>query len=182
MDKKHSGRGHQKFLLLRREVPADGIYDCLPHTGESRGGRRVVQDAFVKMYRALPSFQFGSKFSTWFYKIVYNTAITAQRKQSVFDSYDDAIATDLTTSEVDSATAILEREDRKEIIARVLKKLPADESLVLNLFYLEECSIADIGQITDLTPSNIKVKLFRGRKHFYETLQLMMKNETANVL
>ena len=139
-------------------------------------------DAFVKMYRALPSFQFGSKFSTWFYKIVYNTAITAQRKQSVFDSYDDAIATDLTTSEVDSATAILEREDRKEIIARVLKKLPADESLVLNLFYLEECSIADIGQITDLTPSNIKVKLFRGRKHFYETLQLMMKNETANVL
>lgn len=37
----------------------------------------VVQDAFVKMYRALPSFQFGSKFSTWFYKIVYNTAITA---------------------------------------------------------------------------------------------------------
>ena len=142
----------------------------------------VVQDAFVKMYRALPSFQFGSKFSTWFYKIVYNTAITAQRKQSVFDSYDDAIATDLTTSEVDSATAILEREDRKEIIARVLKKLPADESLVLNLFYLEECSIADIGQITDLTPSNIKVKLFRGRKHFYETLQFMMKNETANVL
>ena len=91
-------------------------------------------------------------------------------------------ASDLTTSEVDSATAILEREDRKEIIARVLKKLPADESLVLNLFYLEECSIADIGQITDLTPSNIKVKLFRGRKHFYETLQLMMKNETANVL
>ena len=55
----------------------------------------VVQDAFVKMYRALPSFQFGSKFSTWFYKIVYNTAITAHRKQSIFESYDDAIATDL---------------------------------------------------------------------------------------
>lgn len=142
----------------------------------------VVQDAFVKMYRALPSFQFGSKFSTWFYKIVYNTAITAQRKQSLFESYDDAVATDLTTSEVDSATAILEREDRKEIIARVLKKLPADESLVLTLFYLEECSIADIGQITEMTPSNIKIKLFRGRKHFYETLQLMMKNETAYVL
>ena len=142
----------------------------------------VVQDAFVKMYRALPSFQFSSKFSTWFYKIVYNTAITAHRKQSIFESYDDAIATDLTTNEVDSATAILEREDRKEIIARVLKKLPADESLLLNLFYLEECSIADISQITELTPSNIKVKLFRGRKHFYETLQLMMKKETVSVL
>ena len=63
-----------------------------------------------------------------------------------------------------------------------MKKLPADESLLLNLFYLEECSIADISQITELTPSNIKVKLFRGRKHFYETLQLMMKKETVSVL
>lgn len=142
----------------------------------------AVQDAFVKMYRALPSFQFGSKFSTWFYRIVYNTAISAQRKQNDHLSYDDAVATDLTASEVDSATAILEREDRKEIIARVLKKLPADEGLLLTLFYLEECSIEEIRQITDLTPSNIKVKLFRGRKHFYETLQQMMKNETANVL
>lgn len=142
----------------------------------------AVQDSFVKMYRALPSFQFGSKFSTWFYRIVYNTSITAHRKQSLFESYDDALATDLTTGEVDSATAILERKDRKEIIARVLKKLPADESLVLTLFYLEECSIADIHQITELTPANIKVKLFRGRKHFYETLQLMMQKETANVL
>lgn len=142
----------------------------------------AVQDAFVKMYRALPSFQFGSKFSTWFYKIVYNTAITAHRKQSIAGSYDDAVATDLTTNEMNSAVAILEREDRKEIIARVLKKLPADEGLLLSLFYLEECSIAEIGQITELTPSNIKVKLFRGRKHFYEALQHMMKKETANVL
>lgn len=142
----------------------------------------VVQDAFVKMYRALPSFQFGSKFSTWFYKIVYNTAITAHRKQSLFESYDDAAAADLTTGELDSANAILERADRKEIIDRVLKKLPADESLMLTLFYLEECSVAEIGQITELTPSNIKVKLFRGRKHFYETLQYMMKKETVDVL
>ena len=101
MDKKHFGRGHQKFLLLRREVPADGITIAFRILENREEAEEVVQDAFVKMYRALPSFQFGSKFSTWFYKIVYNTAITAQRKQSVFDSYDDAIATDLTTSEVD---------------------------------------------------------------------------------
>lgn len=71
---------------------------------------------------------------------------------------------------------------KKLICPRTEKAAQADESLVLNLFYLEECSIADIAQITEMTPSNIKVKLFRGRKHFYETLQLMMQNETANVL
>lgn len=142
----------------------------------------VVQDSFVKMYRALSGFQFGSKFSTWFYRIVYRTALSARRLQHDFISYDEATPVDLTNQEIDAATSILERKDRKEIISQVLKKLPAEEALVLTLYYLDECSVDDIHQITELTPSNIKVKLFRGRKHFYETLQRMMKTETMDLL
>lgn len=142
----------------------------------------VVQDAFVRMYRALPTFQFGSKFSTWFYKIVYNAAISAQRKQFQFTGYDEAASGDLTENEIDNAASIMERKDRKEIIDRVLKKLPSEDALLLTLYYLEECSIEDIRQITNLTPSNIKIKLFRGRKRFYEMMQLIMKNETADIL
>lgn len=142
----------------------------------------VVQDAFVKMYQALPSFLFGSKFSTWFYKIVYNTAITAHRKQALFSGYDEATPVDLTDGEIDNAFSVLEREDRREVIARVLKKLSPDDALLLTLYYLEECSVDDIRQITDLTPSNIKIKLFRGRKRFYEVMQHMIKNETVDML
>lgn len=142
----------------------------------------VVQDAFVKMYRALPSFQFGSKFSTWFYKIVYNTAITAHRKQVLFSGYDEAAPADLTSNEIDNAIYILERADRKELIARVMKKLPSEDALLLTLYYLEECSVDDIRQITDLTLSNIKTKLFRGRKRFYEVMLQMIKNETADIV
>ena len=142
----------------------------------------VVQDAFVKMYRALPDFQFESQFSTWFYRIVYRTALSALRQQRNFADYEEAGATDLTMAEMDAASSILEREDRKEIISGVLKKLPADESLLLTLYYLEECSVDEIRQITDLTASNVKIKLFRGRKHFYETLQKMMKQEVSDLL
>ena len=122
----------------------------------------AVQDAFVKMYRALSDFHFDSKFSTWFYRIVYRTALTALRQQRMFVSYEEA--------------------DRKEMIARTLKKLPADEALLLTLYYLEECSVEEICQITELSASNVKVKLFRGRKRFYEVLQDKMKLETADLL
>lgn len=142
----------------------------------------AVQDAFVKMYRALSGFHFDSKFSTWFYRIVYRTALTAQRQQRMFVNYEEAVPVDLSYDEVESAASLLEREDRKEVIARVLKKLPADEALLLTLFYLEECSVEEIRKITDLGTSNIKVKLFRGRKRFYETLQDIMKYETADLL
>lgn len=142
----------------------------------------AVQDSFVKMYRALSTFQFSSKFSTWFYRIVYRTSLSALRQQRVFVDYEEAGPTDLTEGEMDTASSLLERADRKETIARVLKKLPADEALLLTLYYLEECSVDEVCQITELTPSNVKVKLFRGRKRFYETLQQMMTFETIDLL
>ncbi|MDR1203120.1 MAG: RNA polymerase subunit sigma-70, partial [Tannerellaceae bacterium] len=71
---------------------------------------------------------------------------------------------------------------RKEIIRLVLQKMPSDEALLLTLYYLEESSVEDIHQITGLTPSNIKVKLFRGRKRFYEKLKLMMKHEIHSIV
>lgn len=142
----------------------------------------VVQDAFVKMYQALSGFQFQSKFSTWFYRIVYHTALTASKRQRTFISYEDAGADALTDNEIESATELLISEDRRKIVRTVLKNIPAEEALLLTLYYLEECSVDEIRQITDLTASNIKVKLFRGRKHFYTAIQGVMKKETFEIL
>ena len=77
---------------------------------------------------------------------------------------------------------MLEAKDRKEIISQTLKALPSDEALLLTLFYLEECSIEEICQITSLSTSNAKTKLFRARKHFYTALEKKMKQETVNLL
>lgn len=150
--------------------------------GNKEDAEEVTQDAFIKVYKALHSFKFESKFSTWLYRIVYRTALSALRQQKIFSDYDEAQPEELTNDEMDSASSLLERNDRREIIVKVMKQLPPDEALLLTLFYLEECSIEDIRQITDLTTSNIKVKLFRARKHFYEKLQHSMKTETTHLL
>lgn len=142
----------------------------------------VVQDAFVKAYQALSGFQFESKFSTWFYRIVYHTALSALKRQHLFVSYEEAVPADVTDLEVEDAAALVERADRKETVAKVLKKLPPDESFLLTLYYLEECSVEEIRQITDLSSSNIKVKLFRARKHFYEVLQREMYTDMSNLV
>lgn len=150
--------------------------------GNKEEAEEVTQDAFIKVYGALDTFKFESKFSTWLYRIVYRTALTALRQQKIFTDYDEARPEELTEDEMDSASSLLERNDRREIISNVLKMLSSDEAMLLTLFYLEECSIEDIRQITDLTISNIKVKLFRARKHFYEKLQQIMRTETMSLL
>lgn len=167
-------------LVAKYQVMAFNIaYRILENREEAE---EVVQDSFVKAYRALPNFQFESKFSTWFYKIVYNTSITAQRRLSAFIDCDEVSFEQITSDETDNAIALLEWENRKEIIQLVLQRMPSDEALLLTLYYLDECSIDDIHQITELTPSNVKIKLFRGRKRFYETLKLIMKQEIHSIL
>ena len=115
-------------------------------------------------------------------RILENREEAEEAVQDAFVKMYRAGPVDLSNDEVESATALLEREDRKEMIARTLKKLPVDEALLLTLYYLEECSVEEICQITELSASNVKVKLFRGRKRFYEVLQDKMKLETADLL
>ena len=105
--------GTRKFLLPCREVWEDGLYHRFRILENREEAEEAVQDAFVKMYRALSDFHFDSKFSTWFYRIVYRTALTALRQQRMFVSYEEAGPVDLSNDEVESATALLEREDRK---------------------------------------------------------------------
>ncbi|MDD4514173.1 sigma-70 family RNA polymerase sigma factor [Massilibacteroides sp.] len=150
--------------------------------GNKEEAEEVTQDAFIKVYNALDTFKFESKFSTWLYRIVYCTALSALRQQKIFTDYDEARPEDLTEKEMDSAASLLERNDRREIISQVMSLLAPDEAMLLTLFYLEECSMDDIHQITELTISNIKVKLHRGRKHFYEKLQQLMKTEARSLL
>lgn len=143
--------------------------------GNREDAEEVVQDAFLKMYRSLAAFQGESKFSSWFYRIVYRTAIDSIRGRHFFEDIGQAEKLEVSQSEQESAEAALELRERREMVSAVLKRLPASESLLLTLYYLEECSVEEIGTITGLSESNVKTRLFRGRKHFYELLDESMK-------
>lgn len=108
--------------------------------------------------------------------------MTALRSQQVFSDYDEVATVDVSLAEEEMATLLLEQKDRKEIISKVLTELPKEEALLLTLYYLEECSVEEICQITDFTASNVKTKLFRARKHFYVVLEKRMKCEMKSLL
>jgi len=138
----------------------------------------IVQNAFVKAFHNLHTFRSDSKFSTWFYRIVYNTALTHISSSGFNTQYEDykVVDSDSSYSDWDTLEQIHEHE-RKEIINQTMEKMPKDESLLLSLYYLEENSVKDICLITGLTESNVKVKLHRARKRFAEILGSIMHFE-----
>lgn len=136
----------------------------------------VAQDAFVKAYRSIGTFNGRSKFSTWLFRIVYNTAVSRVRgKRLQYESIEDHHES-IDCLAVRSAMDDLEAKERREIIDAVLDALPHDESTILALYYLEEFTVKEISETLELSTSNVKVRLFRARKRFYaQTVSLLQE-------
>lgn len=129
----------------------------------------IVQESFVKAYRNLHTFRLESKFSTWFYRIVFNTAVThTKSKMWLIDEQVENVA-EQEFSDLDTENQI-ESNETSEIVSHVLSKMPKSYGLLLSLFYLEDNSIKEVAEITGLNDSNVKVRLFRARKMFKELI------------
>lgn len=132
----------------------------------------VAQDVFLKAFNALSSFKGDARFSTWLYRIAYNTAISQSRKKKrVFSAIDDEMIDNFTTDKISKSVNELDREDQLEAVNRVMEELPEEENLLLTLFYKKEKTVEDIAEITGYSQSNVKVKLYRIRKRMYDDLK-----------
>ena len=95
----------------------------------------AAQDAFVKAFRALKKFNREAKFTTWLYRIVFNTAITYQRKRKEgIVSIDN---TRLKETLLYESKDELEFSDKKIYINKAIDSLNETDATIITLFYLK---------------------------------------------
>lgn len=140
----------------------------------------AAQDCFVKAFNSLSSFRFDSKFSTWLYRICYNHAVSKSRSFKPINVDVDS-KYDLPTNSP-NALESLSAVDRAKYLNKAMDSLEPEESALLTLFYVDGESVNDICAITNLTESNVKVKLHRARKKLYSQLNVMLKEEVSMLL
>jgi RNA polymerase sigma factor (sigma-70 family) len=152
-------------------------------TGNREDAEEVSQDVFLKAYYGLAEFRGTSKFSTWLYKIAYNQSISRiRKKQPAILSYDSF------------ESGINELQDEKDIrheqldnipdiyVRQALEKLEETERVILTLFYQDDLNIREIADVSGLSISNVKVKLFRGRKKLVGLLEKILKTELIDLI
>ncbi|MEE9463313.1 MAG: RNA polymerase sigma factor [Bacteroidales bacterium] len=143
----------------------------------------ISQDAFIKAYQSLASFKGRAKFSSWLYRIVYNTAISKLRQQPAGRvSLDESDIADTLYIESKQNYDTLSAGERKKYLEKALDSLDMDEKMLVILYYYEERDLDEIATIAGLTKTNTKVKLFRARKKMLTVLQSYLKEETYNLL
>lgn len=156
---------------------------ALQLTENREDAEEVAQDAFVKAYQALDTYKGDSKFSTWLYRIVYNTAISRMRKKKLnTKSIDEDYSTSVNVIATQSNVKKMEVDERKKFINLALERMNGDEKSLLTLFYLEENSVDEVSQVTGLSISNVKVKLHRARKKLYLQLEALLQSEVKAIL
>lgn len=130
----------------------------------------ALQDSFIKTFKALKSFSGQSKFSTWFYRIVYNTGLTviASKKRKI----------ELEMTSVDDISYLKDEDmilysttnDLKDYLIKLVDKLPIRNALVLILFYLDNFSLKEISEVLNISLVNTKVLLHRSRNLLRDVL------------
>lgn len=142
----------------------------------------VAQDAFLQVYRNISTFNFEAKFTTWFYRIVFNAALMQKRKNRIFTE-DIAFSpqASLVSNHSDSSEDI-RRSERQNAIRLAMQQMGADDVLLLTLFYLQEQSLEEIAAITQISAETAKVKIHRARKRLAEEMKNHWKEEVRSLI
>jgi RNA polymerase sigma-70 factor (ECF subfamily) len=146
--------------------------------GNHEEAEELAQDSFLKAYRSLKSFKMKSSFATWLYRIVYNTAISHIRikKKGVLSLEDfPADATDFIGNNTSEEEA--DKEYRNSLVNFALQKISGEERGLISLFYYDDMTTDEISDVTGISKSNVKVKLFRARQKMQEIIVKVEKKK-----
>jgi RNA polymerase sigma-70 factor (ECF subfamily) len=141
-------------------------------TQDRTAAEDLVQETYMKALRGFPSFQQGTNFRAWMYKILRNTFLTSQAglKASsalTLDSDDDKVAEPAAAETPESV--LLGRVER-ETIQAALEKLPVKFREIILLCDLEEMSYQEISETLAIPRGTVMSRLSRARKAMRELL------------
>ena len=137
----------------------------------------ATQDAFIKAYRHLAGFNQTAKFSTWLYRIVFNTAISYKRKnRRQFLNIENTII-----EYQQDAEGLLEKTDKKKFLNQAMAKLNDADRTALTLFYLQEFSLEEIEEITGMHANTAKVRIHRARQRLADELKKILNQEALTL-
>jgi RNA polymerase sigma-70 factor (ECF subfamily) len=141
----------------------------------------VVQESFLKAYRASPSFRGESAFYTWLYRIAINTAknyLVAQGRRPPdgdIDSADvDQIAGETELKDNATPERLLLRDEIERTVMSAIDQLPEDLRTAITLRELEGLSYEEIAESMDCPIGTVRSRIFRAREAINKRLQPLL--------
>ena len=139
--------------------------------GNNEDAQDAVQDAFIRAYKAIHTFEARAQLHTWLHRILVNTALMKlrERRRRPTASIEDLLPTysadgHQAVAPRDWSDALLERKETAAIVREAIDRLPDLYREVLVLRDIEEKDTAEAAQLLGTTSNVVKVRLHRARQ------------------
>ncbi len=184
----------ETFNALLEPVLAKSYAMAYHMSGNKEEAEDLVQEAALLAFRGFGSFQLGTNFKAWFFRIVVNCAHSLHRKRqrepkvTALEDAEDLYLYTHTAKEGlhrkfdNPAELVLDRMSIDQI-KQAIESLPFDYRLVCALYFLEEISYQEIADIIDIPVGTVRSRLHRGRKLLQKSLwDLAVENNIVQSL
>ena len=174
-------RMQQEFEALLSPILQMAYGTAVRLTGDRTEAEDLVQDAALLAYRGLGSFQRGSNFKAWFFRILTNAFYSRHRRTRhekanlsteevpALYLYSRTAEAGLQGPEDDPASAILDGLDSDEV-GDALDRLPEEYRVVATLYFIDDLSYQQIAETLDVPIGTVRSRLHRARRALQKSL------------
>ncbi len=175
---------YQAFDLLVLKYQSRLISTAFKFVKDVHIAEDIVQDSFIKAFKALDSFREDSSFYTWIYRIAVNTSknflVSKKRKSELLNSdLSEEASYEIEPVETYSPEDLLQATQLKKVITETIDQLGEDTRTALNLRELDGLSYEQIADVVNCPVGTVRSRIFRGREVIDEAIsQYKQDNKT----
>lgn len=131
--------------------------------GDSQLADDIAQESLIKAYLSSDGFREPEKFTSWIFRIGYNTFLNHKRDAKKMEGYGAV--------ENVSAPDAADYAFRYQALYSALNRLSPTERTSILLFYMEDYSVKEIAEIENVSQDAVKKHLSRGRMHLRDLMK-----------
>ncbi len=177
--KEGDGKAYDELTILYKDAVYGIIYRMVHNKQEAED---LTQEAFIKAYNSINSFNEDYAFSTWLFKIATNNCIDFFRKRKLktysmdqtIKYKDDEIQQEY-ADEDPTADNLMLADERSKMIHKAILELPEKYKTAIILRHHDEKSYEEIAQILDLPLGTVKARIFRAREMLKKSLKEILR-------
>jgi RNA polymerase sigma-70 factor (ECF subfamily) len=159
-------------LLVERHQQAvfNAAYRLL---GQREEAADVSQDAFLRAFQALNSFQVDRPLKPWLCRIAINLALNRLKRQRPalsLDGNEDEPGLQLPDTAAEPQATLLQSE-QQQMLRRAILALPPDQRAVIELRHFQELSYDEMAAALEVSLATVKSRLFRARQQLRQVLE-----------
>ena len=178
---------YQAFDLLVLKYQSRLISTAFKFVKDLQIAEDIVQDSFIKAFKALESFREDSSFYTWIYRITVNTSknflVSKKRKSELLNSdLSEEASYEIEPVETYSPEDLLQATQLKKVITETIDQLGEDTRTALTLRELDGLSYEQIADVVNCPVGTVRSRIFRGREVIDEAIsQYKQENKTKHL-